>query len=1773
MQSKIKAFLLSMVAAIFLCATFFVSNASSVVQAQAIDNLTPFNDVFYGTQEYEALRFLKDSGVVQGYTDGSFGVVKDINRAEFVKMVLEAQKDQVEIKYDSAYSFPDVPSTEWFAKYVSTAKRLGIVKGYPNGNFEPARNINNVEAMKVVVERFKIEAASTGETYRSSAVEQGTWYTPYLTTVNSTNVFPVPYGFQAADQINRGETAEVIYKALALKKMTSPVFYQPYLNLGDQNGLLTTNLKSPYRLPVYYVGVPEPLHIKIYQPSLENFLEARSSAKNYYWNRYVVPEGLKSQMKLFKEFTAEIVPGPSEPICEGCYPSYYRQQKGYLELPVDAKGLYFLEVEGKFIAPRHLFLDVTDHVMLSRQGKSDNLVWLVNEADGKPVEGARVTFYNLPQQAYDFQDRDDFQVSQAPSYKKILETSTDANGLLNKKAAEVNYIVAEKDGNLTLLGTYAGNSFENPYQNFVYTDRPIYRPGDTVNFKAIIRRNDGGNYSVPAGQQVKMVVSNYAQGSMSRIFEKNYTISSYGAIEGSFDLASGAPTGNYSISLEFAAGSDELTSGSFQVEAYKKDEYEIVVNTDKDQYVNGDVVQVRASANYFSGTPVTNQNVKYTIYRQNLWNPPCIEVCALYSRYSYFPYNPKVKVKEGTGTLDGSGQFQFSFQSGLDTTEDYYQDPQTMDALYSIEISSIDESNITVNSSKNITVHAAEFQLTTRQITPLAEINKPYQVEIQAQNHQNTPYPGATLGIKIKEQTYARTPDGTSYDYWLEKSYPAYRYDYKESVVFDKSGLKTDQNGKYVLSFTPAKTANYTVEIIGTDSRSNTVKTNHFFYTSTNDGYFRSGYDPGIFIQTDKEYYEEGQSAKVNVTASVDNSFVLLTTAKDDIVNARIVKLSGKTFSYDLPLTSESTPNITLYADTLNSSRDFVAAQKELKVYARSKKLNVAVTPDKTKTLPEDTVAFTLTAKDQNGQPVQADLSFALVDKAIFKLLNLSTDDIHFAFYQPKYHYLNYAATPKTHIEARDQRYKTGGGGLLEDTASSITTAPGIARDEEEQSSNSGSFTEGSMIERSNFLDTAYWRGSVQTDATGKATLSVKLPHNLTTWVGTAIAHTKDTKVGSGSQEIVTTKDLIVTPFVPRFVTEGDSMTLRAQARNNNVDASEFTLTLSGTGFNGSNLSQPVTIAKGQSKVLEFPIQITGEGTLSLTFKLAQKTGLQNDTVTLSLPINPYGREKVTAQSGEDNATIKIASTSGNIQDIHAVKLSLAPTLADNLVQSIEYLVGYPYGCVEQIMSSFLPNVVVYQNRTKLNFKNTSIFGELDKQVASGLQRLYAHQHSDGGWGWWENDASMPKNTAYVMYGLTLAKNAGFQVNDNVYIKGLAALKAFLTTSDGDRNEKYAPYILYVLSLAEGKESFQQSGYFKIFDQYKPNDTTVKTINLAYLALAAHHSGDSIKAKEYVVALKSRATLQGDFAYFDEKVLDYEMMSSDTLTSAIALEAFAHIDVSNDIIPKLIRYFNRNNQGYYHETHSTAHAVIALVSYVTHTLEVNPDYTYTVALNGVNLQSGKLDGFKEIEIPVSSLKAGENTLILSKSGNGKLYYSFLQREFIPKDAGIGFSNGFSIERSYKDKTGATITGPVKAGDIVRVDLKVSSAASSFYTMITDRLPAGFEPVNPNLAKDSCYGGGTPIPYYEDAQIVPGDYPPPDSTTCNYYQGDYTDHRDLLDDRTVLFRTNLEAGEHSFSYFARAVTPGTFKVNPATVEMTYAPEVNGGTAGRTVVVEK
>ena len=378
-------------------------------------------------------------------------------------------------------------------------------------------------------------------------------------------------------------------------------------------------------------------------------------------------------------------------------------------------------------------------------------------------------------------------------------------------------------------------------------------------------------------------------------------------------------------------------------------------------------------------------------------------------------------------------------------------------------------------------------------------------------------------------------------------------------------------------------------------------------------------------------------------------------------------------------------------------------------------------------------------------------------------------------------------------------------------------------------------------VARTNFADTAFWAAVVSTDAKGEATVEIKMPENLTTWKTRVWAMGQGTKVGEGTTEVITTKDVIVRLQAPRFFVQKDEVVLSANVHNFLKVKKEFQVTLelkgntlkmiegySGTAAGDIDFIRTclVDIDAGGEKRVDWVVNAVQPGNAVVTMKAVCDS--DSDAMKMEFPVFVHGMLKMDSYCGvirpnKDSGTVTVKVPAERLPEQSVLEVRYSPTLAGAMVDALPYMVDYPYGCTEQTLNRFLPTVItqkvllkmglnlkdIEKKRTNLNAqeigddamraKDWSYRGgymsrgtaevknpvfdedEVARMVKANLARLTAMQCSDGGWGWFSGfgEHSWPHTTALVVHGLQIARANDVALVPGVLDRGIDWLKNY----------------------------------------------------------------------------------------------------------------------------------------------------------------------------------------------------------------------------------------------------------------------------------------------------------------------------------------------------------------------------------------------------------
>lgn len=1349
------------------------------------------------------------------------------------------------------------------------------------------------------------------------------------------------------------------------------------------------------------------------------------------------------------------------------------------------------------------YVVVGRHTLIAKKAAGGQiLVWASHLQGKQPSPGLTVTLYNKEGVA-------------------LTSTLTDAEGIAHftLNEGEPWMAIAQADSSISVAGLdwqwisdgyywWDGSAPAGDQTLYLYTDRPIYRPNQTIYYQAFLRQRGSGGYSqIVASTPISLTLRD-ARNNLVAI--QPGTLDEFGALHGEFTIGDSPPLGWWTLALTV---NGQTQTQQLRVEEYRKPEYQVVVSSDNDPLIAGDSAQIAVAADYYFGQPVANAQVQLRIYRYTLprygwyW----------WSEGGHSPYyNQLVETRTGVTGPDG----RWTMNYAPEATDQY-------DAVYTFEAEVTDARNLPVTGLKSLNVYWNSFALSVSPLKWGYSTEEIVQMDVTGRNHD-----GASAGNKSVTVRIVR-------DYWDQTP---------ESDAVPPQTLATDGSGKARFNFTHVPQGWYRVEARATDARGRTVLAINYLWVfdpDANDWYYFN--ENELSILADKESYLPGETAQLLIQSKV-NGVALLTLERDGVYHEEIVHVDGPVTQVSVLIDERFAPNVVarLHIFKTGDTSEWeqvregrlLMARIELIVPAADKQLTVSIVPAAAQYRPGEVATLTLQVKDADGVGVPVRMGLALVDEAIYALQTDLSADLFNSFWGPR------ASSVLTY----DSLVRRPWGYNIPPTEG--TPTPGAPAGE-------GSLDASDNINvRRQFEDTAYWNASITTDAEGKATVTAPLPDNLTTWRIVAKAITMDARVGSAQEKLLVTQEIITRPALPRFGVVGDRFLAGAVTQN-----------FSGAAFDGSASLvadalvlldgdvKEVALSNGGAAAVHWTAVAAHSGTGLVTTTLQTTVG--GDAVVLPFPIRPFAVPDRWLAAGQANLTAneRFRLPLNAVTEGTALELRLSPSLALGVLDGLDELIDFPYGCVEQTMSRLLPSAVTSKAYADLGIPNPKA-EDLPKIVEQGLQKIYGFQHNDGGWGWFYDDNGNAFLTAYVLFGLHSVAEAGFTVDSGVVQRGFNYLDNALSNTTDVGVQAFAQYVKAL--AGRGDLPILQALIHQIDD--------MDVSQMAALALAFHLAGDEDKANAALDALLARAvetttTVYWPLAGDSWDGRHWQTMASDEKNSALAVRALATLRPNEPKLPKAARWLLENRRGAgWGSTQSTSFAILGLVDLIESTGELQSNYSYTIRLNGQPIGSGAVTPqtatapIPPIQLSGEALLAGENTLEIERSaGAGSLYYTAILDQQLYYDGFTPVSSvdeGLALTRSYKLIEGTPRNdGAYNVNDLVEVTLKVKSNQDLWYVLITDPIPAGFEIVEERM-NPRGWGG------YFDAFYW---------NIWGYNQ------KEARDDQVEFFITNLWKGEHTFTYLMRAVIAGDFSVLPGTASPMYKEEVWGRTgSGRMLV---
>jgi uncharacterized protein YfaS (alpha-2-macroglobulin family) len=1379
--------------------------------------------------------------------------------------------------------------------------------------------------------------------------------------------------------------------------------------------------------------------------------------------------------------------------------SAWEERKVSLE-PLPA-GLYLVQlVQGK--VEGQVVMVVTDLRVQVKQTDGEVLVRVAGK-DGAPVKDAQVQL-RTPTGA-------------GPSGR------TDAKGEVRISSGEPRLLALVQAGeDRALVDTDFYSTLAATPDVFVYTDRPIYRPGDAIKFRGIVRQPDAflSRLFRPRAHEVGVSLE-LASGKSAKAQAK---VDEFGCFSGELKVPPDVPSGVVRITADL----DETPHGAeARVDEYVKPTFYLEVTGDTESVRPGEVLKAKVRARRYSGGAPPDTRYEVFLYRSQLDSPTWVDDAGLGAQGSSVTYGTAAS---NEGKLSQPDLLYSSLQA---RNEGYSEDPwanapafdekgeaqiaipvpalaagdERLPWRYSLSVRARDDQGTFAGSSRPYFLAPSDVMGLIRPGRVVTVVGKEASLAVRATTLSGAVYPNASGAVsfvlrkadggesKLSEASFTTGPDGV----W-RGTMPApkagtvlARVTLKDKAGHPWSGegslLVVGQKGEEAVRV-PAMQLGATGGVLAPADEAELV------------ALFPAAWGPG----------------------KKDGGKVWITFSGTGLFDTRVVDVDGLSLVYRF--TVERRYGSAVYASVAypTGAGRWEERTVPFRIVPPERVLNVKVSPERPEAAPLGPQSLSVRVTDWQGRGVRAQLSLGVVDKAIYALQGEMRPRA-LDFFYPLVR--NNVAT---FTSAEFQGY--GYGEIL----ARAFQAPGHA------------FAAVKPPTKTREVDTAYWNPAVTTDEDGRATVSFKLPTNQTIWTITAVAADASGRFGEATAEFTARSGLQLVASAPLFLREGDQATgsVRLSRNDKKGGAAAFELTVAAQdALGGASVKQPVSIAPGAEQVVPVKLEARQPGGGRLV--LALTGGDKPLTDTRDVPVRPAAVEQVVTAAAFGGGRLQLDLPPG--AKVESVELSLRPSSVALALAQVEDLLTYPHGCLEQLVATTVPNIALHRvlettgAAKDLDPASRALLAEARSRAAQGIDRILALARPGGGFTWFSgyDETSVPL-TLIALDGLEHAVDAGLLARDDPRLTESARWLEKLE----DLPLAYDVTRAYVLARLDGA---RQAPRVRNLLEKVGDAPGGDLYAVAMAALAADRAGiaaePAVKVKLAVLTGRAReALVQPAVLKLDPETYYAYPLRRAGLTAIIGHAAsLGEVDVGVarrrlfEVLsdPSALSTFERST--------ALLHS-LWLVERDAKAMKTLP--SPKVDGEGGSVPALEVRGaarWAKLPATVKAIKVAEF------DGQAVL----TARVHVPLASVKPVAEGMSVERRYYKLLPGGEKKPVAAGDKITqgeevfVELTLDAhegeqwrSLRSAYYVVEDAVPAGFTP----LLEDKAYRGA---PY--ELSIA----------------HEAMKRRSLSPERALFYFEEPAWWSQTprvVGYVMRAQFPGRFSAPPATIEDMYAPKVHG-----------
>jgi len=1279
-----------------------------------------------------------------------------------------------------------------------------------------------------------------------------------------------------------------------------------------------------------------------------------------------------------------------------------------------------------------------------------------------------------------------------------------------------------------------GYSADKP-KLMLFSERFLYKPGDSVEIKGIFRDRKNDEWMSPSAKYSPVFKVKVINSRNEQITNFSMKIDEWGSFHSTIVLPQNAPTGYYSYIAEI--DKDTRWTLSFRVEDYKPAQAEMKIIPSKQKFVWGDRFEASVIGWYLFGAPVIKP-VQYQVDIQPVsyhsGNFPDYSFGSIWwidgnSRDYSFTLESKMMFPDKDGKVKISKTLENPYFSG--------------NGIISISASTVLDDKSTVYGFRSGIELNNPVQIGICSAKYFYDAGQNAEIRMVALDENDNVKGGVPVTIEIVRYEWksVQSVGVNGRLEWEWKLLITNVFKQNDFIGQKNIGVKMDEPGLYIAR-------------LKTFIRGHQIKSEDSFYVIGKGDYgWMAENNNEIKVETDKKDYEIGDTAKIMVLNPLKNADVLMTIERDDIHDVRQFSSSDSMIVIPIKITEDFIPNMYVSVMLFSGRSDtnqfkdgadmgkpsYYLGYAKLKISLRKKTLKVEVKSDKENYEPGDTAKITVTVKDPDGKPVEAETTLAIVDKGVLNLVNYTIPN-------PLYYF--YSIRPLAIYTSEVAGFIYGLRYLAE--KGEIIGGDGGGMDQ----------SAGKIVPRFDFKATAFYNDKLITKNGSAITVSFKVPDNLTAFKIMANAQTKDSKFGYGDNMFTVSKPLMVLSGLPSFVRMGDSFEAGVTVYNYTGDTAKITLR--------SESPSPVyttniTLAQNGSQEVKFRYSIPHlDHQSSMVFTITASAGNFSDGIKLTLPVKyPKVYETISIYKTTDKSAQETIKISENVITKYSkLVFTLSPSAFSELKGSVDYMIGYPYGCLEQKCSKMLPlilgeDIIIAQKL--LDYKTKSDLRKVVQDFINDDAPKYLTKH---GFKYWADSSEYadPYLTVYTAFVLTMARQKGYMVPEKLYnsaagfTRELADGKGVFSTPGWTYSEHYKllvrSFAFYVTKL-NGNEnvSLLKQAVLKAQSDFR-DDVSIYSFLLKAAAMYKDFPGKSDLIDTLSGGLIAKFKSDQSTAYFDDPSEWGWFYYSQVITTSMALQAILEAKIPFEYAHKVIRWLVLARNGdHWMTTHDNAMVFWAFSTYLNLYEKSDPNFTAIAEMNKQKVLETifktRNDPIYIKEQPLNVSAPSELGITLKKSGAGLLYY-YIKYQYMLKKYPDQVNAGFTVLKKYYDyDTGAE----VKDNTFIRgkryiVEIKVISPKERYFAALDDALPAGFEPVHMDFATEANEKG-----VQEGSQ--------------GYWWGSFN-YNEKYFDHVTFFANYLRSGEHVIKYVVKAATTGKFQIPQTKAEEMYAPENYG-----------